>query len=87
MNMQSRLSTMLVMDSSGHTTVTWDPRDPASVRDAKAKFDEFIEAGHQCFEMDVADENGVVVEEKGRRITEFNPRAGKLMMVPQLRGG
>lgn len=37
--------------------------------------------------MEVLAENGVVVEEQGRRIDEFDPAAGKVMMVPQLRGG
>lgn len=79
--------TMLVMDRNGHTTVTWDPRDPASCTDAKVEFDRLIREGYQAFQMNVVSENGVVVEEKGTRVTEFDPQAGKLMMVPHLRGG
>jgi hypothetical protein len=31
--------------------------------------------------------NGVTVEQKGKRITKFDPKAGKIMMIPQLVGG
>ena len=78
---------MLVMDRNGHTTVTWDPRDPASINEAKEQFDRYIREGYQAFRMDVVHEDGVVVEEKGERISEFDPQAGKVMMVPHLRGG
>ncbi len=78
---------MDVMDRTGHTTITWDPRSPSSVNDARDKFDELIRRGYTAFAMNVVDSNGIVVEEKGERITEFNPAVGKVMMVPQLQGG
>lgn len=87
MNIQTTLGVMEVMDRNGHTTVTWDPRDPASVRDAKREFDRLIKAGYRAFEMNLVSENSVVVEEKGAGITEFPPQAGKVMMVPHLQGG
>jgi hypothetical protein len=78
---------MNVMDSSGHTTVTWNPENADSVRDAKREFDALRRQGYQAFRMNVVSENGVVVEEKGERIDRFDETAGKVMMVPQLRGG
>jgi hypothetical protein len=78
---------MNVLDTTGHTTITWDTRDPASVNDARAKFDEMIGRGYSAFAMEVVEDDGVVVEEKGRRIDEFDPSDGKVMMIPQLRGG
>ena len=81
------LRTMVIMDRSGHTTVTWDPRNPSSCADAKREFDRLIREGYQAFQMNVVAENGVVVEEKGNRVTEFDPQAGKLMLVPHLQGG
>ncbi len=78
---------MNVMDRNGHTTVTWDPRDRASVNDAKREFERLIREGYSAFRMNVVSENGVVVEEKGERIDTFDPQAGKVMMVPHLRGG
>lgn len=79
--------TMHVMDTTGHTTVTWDPDVATSVTDARREFRDLIRRGYSAFRMNVVSENGVVVEEKGERITEFDPAAGKVMMVPHLRGG
>lgn len=78
---------MNVMDSSGHTTVTWNPEDEASIVDARHEFDRLVRQGFAAFRMDIVSENGVVVEEKGERITRFEPTAGKLMMVPHRAGG
>lgn len=79
--------TMKVMDPTGHTTVTWNPDVPASVEDARRKFNQLRSNGYAAFRMDVVSENGVIVEEKGELITTFDPAAGKLMMVPHMRGG
>jgi hypothetical protein len=78
---------MVVLNVEGHTTVTWNPEDEASVNAARAEFDRLCGEGYQAFEMDVITENGVVVEEKGKRVRSFTPAVGKLMMVPQLHGG
>jgi hypothetical protein len=78
---------MHVMDSSGDTTITWNPENADSVRDAEREFDALRRRGYQAFRMNVVTENGVVVEEKGERIDRFDETAGKVMMVPQLRGG
>lgn len=80
-------SIMDIMDRTGHSTMTWNVNDPESVKDAEAKFGEMIGQGYTAFAMDVKSENGVKVEEKGRRITKFDPAAGKIMLIPQLRGG
>jgi hypothetical protein len=78
---------MNVLDSTGHTTVTWDPTNANSVRDARREFQDLVRRGYSAFRMNVIAENGVVVEEKGERIDTFDPQAGKVMMVPHLRGG
>lgn len=78
---------MNIMDSSGHTTVTWNPEDEASIADARTEFNRLVREGFAAFRMDIVSENGVVVEEKGERITRFEPEAGKLMMVPHRAGG
>ena len=84
---QAELHIMKVMDRNGHTTVTWDPREPSSVNDARREFERLVGEGYSAFSMNVVSENGIIVEEKGERVDEFDPQAGKLMMVPQLRGG
>jgi hypothetical protein len=78
---------MDIMDSSGHTTVTWDPTNAESVADARREFNRLRSSGFAAFQMDVVSENGIVVEEKGDLVREFNPAAGKLMMVPHRQGG
>ena len=77
---------MDVMDSSGHTTVTWDPTDEAGVADARREFARLIREGYQAFRMEAQGDN-VVVENKGERVSQFDPEAGRLLMVPQRVGG
>jgi hypothetical protein len=80
--------TLDVMDSSGHTTVTWDPADAESVREARSEFDRLIGLGYQAFRLNEIRETGsVVTEEKGERIRELPAEAGRVIMVPQHRGG
>lgn len=79
--------TMNVLDPTGHTTVTWDPDNAASVRDARDQFVELLARGFHAFRLTVSHEGAAVTEEKGEHVTTFDPRAGKYMMVPQLRGG
>jgi hypothetical protein len=85
--MHGTFRTMSIMDRTGHSTVTWKPDDPSSVKDAEKKFNEMIDQGYTAFAMDLVSTNGVTVEQKGKRITTFDPTAGKIMMVPQLVGG
>lgn len=87
MNQVIRQGEMVVMNTTGHTTVTWNPEDAASVRDARQEFNALRERGYQGFRMNVVSENGIVVEEKGERIDTFDQTAGKVMMVPHMRGG
>lgn len=77
---------MNVLDATGHTTVTWDPTDENSVRDAQREFQSLRERGFSAFRMNTVGENAVV-EERGERIDTFDPQAGKVMMIPQRVGG
>lgn len=78
---------MNIMDSSGHTTVTWDPDNAVSVADARTQFADLIRQGYSAFRMNVSHEGGAVTEAKGERIETFDPQAGKVMMVPHRVGG
>ncbi len=71
---------MKIMDRTGHTEISWDPTKPVEVSVAEAAFDKLIKERYSAFEVD---EDG----DRGERITKFNPKAGKIMMVPQLVGG
>jgi hypothetical protein len=77
---------MDVMDSSGHTSVTWDPTDEASVNDARREFTRLTGEGYQAYRMEAVGEHAVV-ENKGARITEFDPEAGRLLLIPHRVGG
>lgn len=71
---------MHIMDQTGHTSITWDPDVDVEVEVAKTTFNSLIKKGYSAFRVGENDE-------RGSRIKEFDPEAGKLMMVPQLQGG
>lgn len=78
--MHGTIGTMQVMDRTGHTTVTWDPTKPVEVDVAREAFDSLIGEGYNAFRVEGEDQ-------RGERIRTFDPKAGKIMMVPQLVGG
>lgn len=70
-----------VMDTSGHFTTKWDPDNRDEVKAAKDMFDTLVgEKGYTAFRVELQ-------EGKGERIKTFDPKAGKIIMVPQLVGG
>lgn len=71
---------MHVMDPTGHTTVGWDPEVEAEVESARATFTRMTGRGYQAFH--VSEGGG-----KSERMTEFDPDAEKMLLIPQLRGG
>ena len=68
------------MDRTGHTTITWDASKPFEIDLAKDAFDKAIKEGYSAFRV-------VGADGQGDRITKFDPKAGKIMMVPHLVGG
>jgi hypothetical protein len=78
--MHGTIGTMSVMDRTGHSEVSWDPEKTVEVRAARTIFDSLIHEGYNAFRVNEDDE-------RGERIREFDPKAGKIMMVPQLVGG
>lgn len=74
------MSDMHVMDRTGHTTITWDAAISVEVNMAKEAFNKLIKEGYQAFRVEGNDN-------RGARITEFDAKAGKIMMVPHLVGG
>lgn len=71
---------MNVMDTTGHTKVEWNKDVPAEVAIAKAAFEAAVAGGAQAFSVR---SDGT----QGRRLSEFDPNAEEIMMVPRLRGG
>lgn len=74
------MSDMHIMDQTGHSTITWDPTKPIEVDVARDAFDKLIRERYNAFRVEGADNQGA-------RMTSFDPKAGKIMMVPQLVGG
>lgn len=71
---------MLVMDRTGHSSITWNPDTPIEVETAKASFDSLVKQGYRAFRVEGNDNQGA-------RLETFDPKAGKIMMVPHLVGG
>jgi hypothetical protein len=68
------------LDHTGHTSVTWDPAVEVEVEAAESTFDDMIGKGYRAFNM--TGSGG-----QGSRMDTFDPKASKVMFVPQLRGG
>lgn len=71
---------MEIMDRTGHTSLTWNKDVPLEVGIARTAFDKAVKEGYQAFNVDEDDE-------RGSRMSTFDPAAEKVMLVPQLRGG
>lgn len=78
--MHGTIGTMQVMDITGHTSITWDANKSVEVDVARTTFEKLTREGYSAFEVESGDR-------QGRRMREFDPKAEKIMMVPQLVGG
>ncbi len=71
---------LAVMGMEGDIKSIWDPAVPDEVENARATFDRMRKKNYLAFKVNAAGE-------KGEQIREFDPEAGKIIMVPQLQGG
>jgi hypothetical protein len=70
-----------VMGKEGDVKTIWNPQNAAEVDNARATFANMRAKGYAAFRVAA---NG----EQGEQITEFDPTAGKMiLMVPALQGG
>ena len=72
---------LVMMGSGGHKTLEWDVTKPETVAAAREKVDQFIRI-----------EKGTVYRmlpdgTQGERITSFDEKAERLILVPQMAGG
>lgn len=70
---------MHILDQTGHSTTSWDPDVPDEVEGARSMFTTMTGKGYRAFTVSAG--------EQGRRMDRFDPSAGEVMFVPQLRGG
>lgn len=68
------------LSDEGDTKVIWDPKNNDEASAAEAQFDILIGKGFKAFS--VEKDGG-----KGREIKKFDPKAGKIIMVPKIQGG
>ena len=68
-----------ILDSSGHTTVTFDPTNKTEVRETRKKFDEIM-AAQRGLAYTVNDGETEIVK-------NFDPEAKETFITPQLQGG
>lgn len=71
---------MRILDESGDTKKIWDPDNEDEVKDAKRSFEDLIKKGFRAF---LVDKKG----EKGGAMQEFDPNAGKMILIPRMQGG
>lgn len=72
---------MEVMDGSGDTKSIWDPKNEAEVAAAEAQYNVLTKKGYKAFR--VTGKDG----EQGERMKTFDPKAGRMIMIPQMAGG
>ena len=69
------------MRRAGDSKVIWDPSNDDEIEAAQAQFDVLINKGFRAFKVN---KEG---EKTGTPIKTFNPKVGKLIMVPAIVGG
>ena len=79
---EKTLGEMRIMGTVGDEKLTWDHADDIQIQTAKKKFQELLSKGYKAFiSKDIAG------QKKGEQITEFDPTAERLIMVPAMAGG
>lgn len=71
---------LCVMDQTGDTKVIWSVDRPDEVEAAKAQFDMLKKKGYLAYKVKGDGSQGEVMK-------EFDANAGKLILVPPMRGG
>ena len=69
-----------ILGKEGDTKVIWDPKNDDEVEAAEEQFDSLVDKGFLAFKVK---KDG----SKGTQIKEFDPKAGKIILVPKIVGG
>jgi hypothetical protein len=75
------LGEIAILNHTGDTKVIWDPNNPDEVAAAKVQFDSLIGKGFAAFKV------VGVKGEQGDQIRTFDPKAGRIILIPALQGG
>jgi len=68
-----------ILDSTGHTTITFDPTSEVEVEETRKKFNEIMAAQHGLAYK--------VSDGESETIREFDPDAKEQFITPQIQGG
>lgn len=71
---------MRVMGGHGDTKVIWNSENADEVKAAERQFKELVKKKFAAF---LVKQDG----EQGERVRDFDPQAGKLILVPPMAGG
>lgn len=71
---------MCTLDRTGDTKLMWDPKNSDEVDAAKATFDKLRKKGYLAYSVE---KNG----DKGTVLSEFDPKAEKIILAPPMQGG
>ena len=74
------MHTMSAMGIAGDTKVEWDPDNKDEVRVAERTFGILTQKGFMGFR--IYDDG-----KKGQKLTEFDPQAESILLVPPMQGG
>jgi len=74
------LHEMRIMDGSGDTKVTWEVEKQETVSLAEKLFNAKVGAGFNAYRMFPGGQ-------PGEQIVDFDPNAGRIVLVPPLAGG
>lgn len=69
-----------VLDTTGHTKTTFDPKNEEEVEVAREQFGSLIDRGFTAF---YVDKRG----EQTERMKKFDPKAGAIIFVPKIAAG
>lgn len=69
-----------VMGKEGDVKTIWNPQNTDETENARRTFDEFRAKSYIAFRVNASGN-------QGEQITEFDPNAGKMIMVPPMAGG
>lgn len=70
-----------VMGKEGDVKTIWNPQSADETENARETFDKFRKKGYLAFRVKEADGT------QGEQIREFDPKAGKFIMIPPMAGG
>lgn len=74
------MSEMRIIDRTGDSKVIWDKDKPDEIEAARDTFDKLRKKGYAAYSVK---KNG----DKDELITEFDPKAEKLILAPRMVGG